>query len=186
LSSPDSTRRVTVPISFIAGALLIIVAVVSIAGTYAVTRSYDASHPVISAVTSISTVSTTQSETSYVTVTQNQTLSAAGPYAYLYGYGANCYPAGCVTNGYSLAQCAGYRWLQSGQSCIAGSLSYQGTCLLMYDYDDGITYVLFGYGAPVGTPSGAYSIAVGYVLTPSYNSSPCGGIPFQVSYFLPA
>jgi len=187
LGSSESRRRtVTIPLALFVGALLIIVVAFSIAGTYVVTRSYGAAQPVLSAVTSISTVSMTQSETSYVTVTQNQTVSAAAPYGYLYGYGPSCYPGGCVTNGYALAQCSGYKWLQSGQSCIAGSLSYQGTCLLMYDYGDGITYVLFGYGAPVATPSGAYSIAVGYVLTPSYNSSPCGGVPFQVSYFLPA
>ena len=187
MGSPEAARRTTtIPLSFFVGALLIIVIVVSVAGTYVLTRSYDASYPILSAVTSLSTVSATQPETSYVTVTQDQTVSGAVANAYLYGYGPSCYPAGCVTNGYALAQCSGYKSLQNGQSCIAGSLSYQGTCLLMYDYDDGITYVLFGYGAPVGTPSGAYSIAVGYVLTPSYNSSPCGGIPFQVSYFLPA
>ena len=187
VGSPEAARRTTtIPLSFFVGALLIIVIVVSVSGTYVLTRSYDASYPILSAVTSLSTVSATQPETSYVTVTQNQTVSAVAPYAYLYGYGPSCYPAGCVTNGYALAQCSGYRSLQSGQSCIAGSLSYQGACLLMYDYDDGITYVLYAPGAPVATPSGAWGAAVGYVLFPNYNSGPCRGVPFQVSYFLPA
>jgi len=180
-----TSRNIILPLSFVLGVLLI--AIVSVAGTYLVTSSYDAAHPVVSEVTSISTVSVTQSQTSYTTQTQLsvQTVYAQGS-GYLYGYGQSCYPSGCTTSSYEVSQCNAYRWLQTGQTCISGSLSYQGTCLLMYDYYDGVTYVLFGYGAPVSTPSGAYAMAVGYVLSVGYNPSPCGGIPFQVSYFLPA
>jgi hypothetical protein len=197
MTSPVGTRRNVISVSFVVGALLI--AVASVAGTYLVTSSYDAAHPIISAVTSVSTVSLTLPETSYVTQTQlslqTHTVTAEGGYGYEYGYGQSCYggcyhpqypqcggyPYACTTLNYQVVECNAYRWLQSGQSCIAGSLSYQGSCLLMYDSYDGNTYVLLGYGAP--TPSGDYVTAVGYVL--SYSSSTCTGIPFQVSYFLP-
>ena len=199
-SSASTSRNVTLPVSVAVVVLLIVVAIVASAGSYVLTTTYDASHPLVSSVTVVSTVSVTSSETSYVTQTQVSlqtpivTVTAVGGYGYEYGYGQSCYggcyhpqypecggyPYACTTFAYEVNECNAYT-LQNGQSCVAGSLTYQGSCLLMYDSYDGNTYALIGYGAP--TPTGDYITAVGYVL--NYAPTTCTGIPFVVSYFLP-
>lgn len=190
MSSPAGTGHNAI-LPIVVAAMFIVVAIASVAGTYVVTRNYEVAHPVLSTVVSMSTVSLTQSETSYITMTSTQvSLQTVNVnYGYEYGYGQGCYPPGCTTNTYvpnQAIQCMdsfAYRWLQSGQTCIAGTLSYQGSCLLLYDYYVGATYVLLGYGGLA--PNGTYAIAVGYVLKLGYTSTPCAGIPFQVSFFLP-
>lgn len=190
-SSAGTGRNATLPI--VVAAMFIVVAVASVAGTYVVTRNYEAAHPFLTTVVTISTLSLslTQSETSYVTMTTTQvSLQTVNMnYGYEYGYGQGCYPPGCMTNTYvpsQATQCMdsfAYRWLQYGQTCVAGTLSSQGSCLLLYDYYDHVTYVLMGYGGLA--PSATFVIAVGYVLKLGYTSTPCAGIPFQVSFFLP-
>jgi len=174
----SAERSFMIPLSFVIGALLI--AIVAVAGTYLVTSSYDVSHPMISAVTTVSTVSWTQSETSFVTQTMVslQTVTL-GNYGYQYGYGPGCYGGTCYQQN---PACSGYLLygLQAGQTCIAGTLSYQASCVLLYDSFDGNTYVLLGGAAP--NPSTNYATVVGYPL--SYSSYPCTGVSFQVSYFI--
>jgi hypothetical protein len=182
--------------TFVVAALLIVVAAVSAGGAYFATSSYDAAHPFMSTVSSVSTVSLTQAAMSYVTRTevniQTQTVTGGTygfgyGYQYVYGYGPSCY-GGCYypqyPARYRVIECnAAYLYgLQTWQSCIAGSVGYQGSCLFLYDSYDGNTYVLLGNAASA-RPTTTYANVVGYVLSAS--PYPCVGIPFEVSYYLP-